>query len=309
MFPSPHLIDSEAPIPDPHAPSPFEDTTAGGKTSGTAIAAFASSLLGFVCLPAVGGLLGLTLGIAARGEIARSQGRRGGRGLATAAIALGVLNVVISVVMLAVLITYIARPSPVATRSTPAPPPVYLPPPTPFPTPTATSAPPTPVRGRGAASRETGVVVTHVGSVDLVDVGRDGDSLISVLEAQRKEAKKSGEKLVLWVVADDCKPCNGVAAALPDPSMQRALGKLRMVRVNARDFAGELSYLNVPTDKIPGFALLGSSNRPLDYVHGGEWDEDVPKNIAPVMSAFLRGTYKKRRDPWHGGQRDDETPL
>ena len=37
MFPSPHLIDSEAPIPDPHAPSPFEDTTAGGKTSGTAI--------------------------------------------------------------------------------------------------------------------------------------------------------------------------------------------------------------------------------------------------------------------------------
>ncbi len=299
---------SDAPIVDPHAPSPFEATARSGKTNGTAIAALSLSLLGFVCLPAVGGLIGLILGISAKSEIGRSQGRQDGAGLAVAAIALGTLNLVLAVVGLAALIAFIARPGPISAGPPPTPPPVVLPPPVPFPTST-TTAPPTPVRGRGASSRESGVIVTHVGSVDLVDVGRDGASLISVLDAQRKEAKKSGQKLVLWVVTDDCKPCNGVAAALPDPTMQRALGKLRLVRVNARDFGGELSYLNVPSDKIPGFAILGSSNRPLDYVHGGEWDEDIPRNIAPVLGAFLKGTYKKRRDPWHGGRRDDETPL
>ena len=37
---------------------------------------------------------------------------------------------------------------------------------------------------------------------------------------------------------------------------------------------------------------------PQDAIDGGEWDADVPENIAPVLGAFVRGTYKTRREPW-----------
>jgi hypothetical protein len=32
-----------------------------------------------------------------------------------------------------------------------------------------------------------------------------------------------------------------------------------------------------------------------DLIDGGEWDADVPENIAPVLGAFVRGTYSNRR--------------
>jgi hypothetical protein len=84
---------------------------------------------------------------------------------------------------------------------------------------------------------------------------------------------------------------------------------VRIVRVDQNEFAVELRHLSIPTDKIPGFSLLGDDNRPLDYVHGGEWDEDVPRNIAPVLEKFVHGTYADRREPWRGGHREDETAL
>ncbi len=51
------------------------------------------------------------LGLIARNEISRAEGREGGRALATAAIALGLLNVCLTVIGVAVGITYLARPS------------------------------------------------------------------------------------------------------------------------------------------------------------------------------------------------------
>ena len=35
-------------------------------------------------------------------------------------------------------------------------------------------------------------------------------------------------------------------------------------------------------------------------LHGrGEWDDDIPVNIAPVLGPFVRGNLTKRREPWH----------
>jgi hypothetical protein len=91
--------------------------------------------------------------------------------------------------------------------------------------------------------------------------------------------------------------------------MQKALAGVRLVRLDILEHAFDLNRLNLPTEKIPGFVLLTARNRPLDYVHGGEWDEDISENIAPVLGQFLRGRYTHRRDPWRGGRRDDETPI
>jgi hypothetical protein len=148
-----------------------------------------------------------------------------------------------------------------------------------------------------------------VGNIDLVDVDHEVRSLPSELEKQRAIATRDGKRLLLWVVVKDCLPCNGVAASLPDAKMQTALEKVRVLRVDAGDFGPELSFLGIPISKVPGFALIGESNRPVDYVNGGEWDEDIARNIAPVLGNFVRGRYVKRRDPWRGGHRDDETTL
>jgi hypothetical protein len=293
------------PLPDPY----LARATDPPRTSGNAIASVVLSLLGFVCLPAIGGLLGVTLGVAAKSEIDHSSGRLTGKAMATTGIALGALNLIVTVLGVAGLIGWLdtldASSASTAAPIAPASPPLLAPAPPPKPPAAATRAGAKP----GSASREGGVVVTRVGRITLVDVGRDVDSLRSELERQSIAARKDGQKLLLWLVTPDCRPCNGVAASLPDAEMQEALAGLRVVRLDVRDFGVELSFLGAPTQKIPGFVLVSPNLRAADYVHGGEWDDDIAKNIAPVLGKFVRGTYTARREPWRGGARDDETAL
>ncbi|MEB2312907.1 MAG: DUF4190 domain-containing protein [Sorangiineae bacterium] len=287
----------DGPLLDPYAAE-------APRTNRAAVWSLALASLGFVCLVGVGGLLGVALGVLARGEISRSNGRQTGRGLANGGIALGLVNVAACVAGLAALIAYAARPKPPPpTYASPAP---LLAPPAATPSARARAAP---AAGAGAASRDDGVVVSQVGALTLVDLGPDVRSLRAALDEQRSLAQKAGEKLLLWLVVERCRPCNGVAVSLPDPALQRALAGVRLVRLNARDFALELGRLRMPLDRYPGFALLDADDRPIDYIDGGEWDEDIAPNIAPVLGKFVGGTYTKRREPWNGGSRDDETPL
>ncbi len=303
-----HMPDD--PIPDPYANQSGGAGASHKKTSSLAILSLTSSISGFLCFPALGGLLGVVLGVAAKSEISRDN--RSGGGMALSGIVLGGLNLVLSAAALAALLLWLPRgvssssSSPRAPATViPAPPPV-APPTIPFSPPSATPPTPSP---KAASSRDRSVTVTTVGKVDLVDLSRDAGALTKLLDAQHKAAARKRQKLVLWLVVPDCKPCNGVAASLPDARMQTALAGTRLVRVDVREFVGELAYLGLPSDKIPGFAILSSGNRPVDYVHGGEWDEDVAANIAPVLSKFVRGSLSKRRHPWRGTRRDDETTL
>ena len=114
---------------------------------------------------------------------------------------------------------------------------------------------------------------------------------------------------MLWLVVPSCKPCDGVAAALTSKDAQKALARVRLVRVDRDDFQPELDRLGIPTEKIPGFALLDARGHARDFIHGGEWDADIAANIAPVLGKFAHGGYTKRRERWHGPARDDETQL
>ena len=46
-----------------------------------------------------------------------------------------------------------------------------------------------------------------------------------------------------------------------------------------------------------------------DGINGGEWDDDIAINIAPVLGPFVRGTYAKRRSPWKKLPRPGGTVL
>jgi hypothetical protein len=95
-----------------------------------------------------------------------------------------------------------------------------------------------------------------------------------------------------------CEPCRGVDESLRDPRIQAALAGVRLVRVDIEVFHEDLDALRIPSDRIPGFFLLAPDLNPRDGVDGGEWDDDIPVNIAPVLGAFVRGAYSSRREPW-----------
>src|SRR6185503_2966551 len=116
-------------------------------------------------------------------------------------------------------------------------------------------------------------------------------------------------KLLLFISSPEFSSCNGVSVSLRDARLQKALAGVRILRLNVNDYAVELARLGIPVDVFPGFALVTPEGRPLDYVNGGEWDADVPENIAPVLGNFIHGRYLRRRSPWRGPTRPDETQL
>lgn len=165
--------------------------------------------------------------------------------------------------------------------------------------------------GRGVATKDApgGLTERRVGDLVLVDIGPDVGSLDDELARQRAIAREHGQRVLVWVVIAECKPCAAVENALSSGDVQRALARARIVRLSGVDFLAELSRMGVPMDAFPAFLLVGPDGFPTDYVDGGEWDDDVPQNIAPVLKSFMEGTYRHRRAPWRGGIHDDETPI
>jgi hypothetical protein len=272
------------------------------KTSGTATLALAAGVLSFFCLFGLGGVLAIALGWLAHSEIDRSEGRLAGKGLASTGIGLGIANLVFSVVGVGVLVALAFRPEPpsaVLTPRSPAPIPAPLTAPTPAPPPAeaAEVEPPLPV------------LPAHIGKIVIVEAAAGTETLEVQLLAQLQESAKAGEQVVLWTVMPDCEPCTAVGRALADARMQRALAKVRLVRADATSFPSELRRLGVPVEPVPGFTLLDTHAHALDHIHGGEWDADIPANIAPILDKFLRHGLSRRRHPWARPLRDGETPL
>jgi hypothetical protein len=136
--------------------------------------------------------------------------------------------------------------------------------------------------------------------VTLVDPGPRAARLSELVAAEQSKAGTEGQKLVVWITAPDCRPCTGVSVALTSPLLQSALAGVRLLRLDANEYRLELSERGLTPEVLPGFAMLGANGQPVDYVNGGEWDADIPENIAPVLRKFIQGTYKNRRNPWTG---------
>ena len=136
-----------------------------------------------------------------------------------------------------------------------------------------------------------------VGDLEVVDIGLSAGALKKVLRQQLDIARAKHKTMLLMITGTDCKPCSGVADALADDRMQKALVGIRLVRVDLKVFRDELKALHLPVKVYPAFLLVDDDLRPRDGIHGGEWDDDIAANIAPVLAAFVRGTYTKRRHP------------
>jgi hypothetical protein len=276
------------------------------RLNATALLSLLVGIFGTLCFFwGIAGIGSIVLGMVGHSEIKRSEGRQHGSGLAIAGIVLGVLHLVALVVGFAVLFTLAASKS--AATAFPTPAPAFTP--TPVPT-TSGTAPAAKVADEpGAASRESGTRLTRFGGLTLIDPGTDEPALAPLLESELAEATDARETLVLFLTTPDCAPCTGVSISLASQRMQTALHGVRLLRIDARDYQVDLARRGFPIDVMPGFALIGPRGEPSDYVNGGEWDADIPENIAPVLGSFVRGTYRQRRNPWRSVPRGNETAL
>jgi hypothetical protein len=184
-----------------------------------------------------------------------------------------------------------ATASPVAAvaagRSRPSPRAALPPPPSPSPR----------ASGRGfVVPRATSTV--ERGPITVVDIGVSASSLADELARQRDAARDARETMLVMTTTSACSPCDSVFEALSDPRMETALSHVRLVRVFADVFKEDLDSLQIPRVNFPGFFVLGPDLRPRDGIDGGEWDADVPENMAPVLGSFVAGTLTKRRTPW-----------
>lgn len=278
------------------------------RLNATALLSVVVSVFGTLCFFwGVAGIGAIILGIVANGEIKRSEGKQHGQGLAITGIVLGTLHLLALVLGMAALFTFAAHPPSFLSPAIPTPkvaPPLKLAPPA-----APSAAARVPADQPGGATREEATRSTAIGKLTLVDPGTDVKSLATLVRAQRALADGEHQKLVLWITTVDCAPCNGVSIALGTRRLQEALSGVRLLRLDAADFRHELVKLGVPVEVMPGFALIDATGAPADYVNGGEWDADIPENIAPVLGGFVRGTYRTRRNPWTGPRRGDETAL
>jgi hypothetical protein len=278
---APGIAPDDAPIDDPYATRPAEPP---GRAE---LSPLAISSIAALPLSPVGSIMAVVFGWYARREIERSAGRLRGWGLATAGIALGtVVTMLWGLAGSYWLVTQRHRADLVEEEDGPAPEPRA-----PIGTPRGA-----PMDVSPWAPRHT--KVRRQGEITLVDVGASTTRLADELAKQRAEAASAGETLVVMTTSGECTPCRGVDRSLADPLLQDALRKVRLVRVDVQVFGEDLEELRVPRDGVPYFYLPAPDLTPRDAVHGGEWDDDVPVNIAPVLRAFVRGTYEKRRHPW-----------
>lgn len=90
----------------PAAGAPQRVYTQPPPTSNMALASLILGILGWLMLPIVGSILAIILGHAALGEIDRSEGQIGGRGLAQAGLILGYVALGISVLSIVLLVVF-----------------------------------------------------------------------------------------------------------------------------------------------------------------------------------------------------------
>jgi hypothetical protein len=286
------IDDSDAdlpPLPDPYAgfqapPPPRPEVSRLAITS----------VLAAIFLGPIGSVGAILFGWAARREIRARPAERRGMALASAGILMGTfLTVAWGGGLMLILLAARGQarsPAPVAMRPIPhRSSPAGVPPPVAPPLPTA-------VEPRFVAPHTT--ADKQVGAITLVDVGVAATSLRDELASQRAQASRAGQTMVMMTTRAACGPCEDFEASLADPLMQTALERVRLVRVDIAAFGDDLDGLRIPHDGIPGFFLLAPDLTPKDGINGGEWDDDIPSNIAPVLGAFVRGTYAARRHGW-----------
>lgn len=264
------------------------------QTDGRAGIALVLGILSMTCAGFVAGIPAVILGLLAKRDIDRSGGARTGIGLALGGVVTGVIGTLASAAITLLVVAGIASGASEASN-TPAP--------HAAPQDDRSDLVPEPDHAQNPKNQpKQGTAVPSapgakmVGSVQLVTLDPDDDrDLEDLLDAAAASAH--GRTVVVQTSATWCGPCKEFETSLSDPRMQRALTNVTIVKVDVDAFKDDLKAMNIVTKSVPWFYKMDGELRPVDAISAGEWDANIPANMAPVFEAFLAGRLTKRREP------------
>ncbi len=137
-----------------------------------------------------------------------------------------------------------------------------------------------------------------VGSIHVIDIDPNARAgFHQQLASELRRASSAHQTVVVMTTAKWCSVCKEIQASLPDAQMQAALGNVDLVRVDVDDFDEELESAGMLERTLPWFYKIDATLHPVDAISAGEWDDNVPQNMAPVLKSVLAGTLRARRDP------------
>lgn len=144
----------------------------------------------------------------------------------------------------------------------------------------------------------TGASASQVeGAIDL----RPGDGPLRA-QLVRERARAGAKVFIVQTTASWCPPCKAIKRYASDPAMVKAMSGVHWVRVDVDDFATQLDGLGLEFSSIPSFVKMDEGLKVTDAINGGEWKDDIPENMAPVLSAFAQGTLAKRKHRFSAGR-------
>jgi hypothetical protein len=135
----------------------------------------------------------------------------------------------------------------------------------------------------------------------IVDL-KPSDGPLKTQIAREKE-RAGARTFLVQTTATWCRPCVGLKKSMGDPLMKDALRNVRLVRIDIDDFSKEeVESIELSAGSIPWFVKLDANFHPVDAITSNEWGDDIAPNMAPVLGAFVKGTYTTRKHPWKPGR-------
>jgi thiol:disulfide interchange protein len=123
----------------------------------------------------------------------------------------------------------------------------------------------------------------------IVRIEKSNGDLMSQLASEAQKANALGLAPFIEFDATWCPPCQAIEKSIEaeDPLTMQALEGVYLVRADVDEWGSE-SGKDFNFDAIPVYYELGARGNPTGaVVDGSAWNEDIPKNFAPVLNAFF----------------------
>jgi thiol:disulfide interchange protein len=106
---------------------------------------------------------------------------------------------------------------------------------------------------------------------------------------QAAAAVAAGKKPFVYLHADWCEPCQAIKKTKTDPRMAKAFEGTHIIGLDIDSATAEqLAALKLDGRAIPVFHKVdGKGVVTGEKIDGGAWDDNIPENMAPPLTAFF----------------------